>query len=112
MTTPGDPFALFRDWVTQWEQLVNTHGADLLAKPEVARAVQGATSAGLQLQGSVHEAMAKVLASANLPSKSDIEALGRRLAAIEEALARIEAGQTGSATPASRPAPRRTRKPA
>lgn len=107
-----DPFGLMRNWVTQWEKLVNEQGTEWLAKPEAAQAMQAMTGAAVKLQAASNEATARMLAAANLPSRADVEALGARLAAIEAALARIEARlprPDGGAT--RRPAPRRTRKP-
>ena len=114
MTTPplADPFSLFRNWVGAWEKLVNQHGAELLAKPEIAQAMQQVSSAKLQFQATSDAQMAKLLDAANLPSKADVEALGTRLAGIEAALARIEAQMRGAPSAASaRPKPARTRKP-
>lgn len=108
---PTDPFAPFRNWLAEWEKLTNQHGADLLARPEVAQAMQQATSAKLQWQAATDEHMAKLLAGANLPSKADVEALGARLAAIEGALARIEAQLSGVAPSTGRAKPARTRRP-
>ncbi|HVR89555.1 MAG TPA: hypothetical protein VHG29_00485 [Novosphingobium sp.] len=109
---PSDPFALFRNWVSEWEKLVNQHGAELLAKPEVAQAMQQVSSAKLQVQAASDAQMAKLLGAANLPSKADIEALGTRLAGIEATLARIEVQLRGSAGAQPRkPKPARTRKP-
>ena len=111
--TPSvDPFSLFRQWVGEWEKLANTHGAEFLQKPEVAQAMQQMTTARLQAQAASDEAMGKVLAAANMPSKADIEAIGARLGQIEATLARIEANQRGLASGARGPAPKRTRKPA
>ena len=109
---PADPFALWRNWLGEWEKQVNTHGPEWLQKPEVAQALQAMTSARVQAQAMTDEATSKWLAAMNLPSKADLEALGARLAAIEATLARIEAQQRGLA-PASKgpPPPRRTRKP-
>ena len=56
--TPTDPFALFRSLLGEWEKTVNQHGADLLAKPEVAQALQQATSAKLQMQAASEVAVA------------------------------------------------------
>lgn len=109
MAEPLDPLGLMRQWVNEWEKLANSHGSEWLAKPEVARAMQGATAAGLQAQGVVHDAMAKVLAAANLPSKADIEALGARLTAIEAAIARLERRDDPGMV--ERPKPKRTRQP-
>ena len=108
---PTDPFAPFRSWVGEWEKLVNTHGAEWLQKPEVARAMQKMSSARLQAQATSDEAMAKVLAAANMPSKADIEAIGMRLGQIEATLARIEANQRGLTSGTRGSAPKRTRKP-
>ena len=111
-TPPTDPFALFRGWVSEWEKLVNQHGAELLAKPEVAQAMQQVSSAKLQVQAASDAQMAKLLGATNLPSKTDIEALGTRLAGIEATLARIEAQlRNPLAAQAAKPNPARTRKP-
>lgn len=112
--TPNlDPFGLARNWMSSWEKLVNEHGTELLAKPEAARAMQAMSGAAVQLQAVSAEASAKLLAAANLPSRTDFEGLGARLGAIEASLARIEQGLRSVApdsTPA-RPAVARTRKP-
>ncbi len=108
-TPPFDPLGLMRGWVAEWEKAANKHGAELLAKPEVAQAMQGMTAATMQAQVATQDVMAKALAAANLPSKADFEALSQRLSAIEASLARLE-GSTPAA--AARPQPRRTRKPA
>lgn len=108
-TPPFDPLGLMRGWVNEWEKAANKHGADMLAKPEVAQAMQGMTAATMQAQAATQEMMAKALAAANLPSKADFEALAQRLTAIEAALARIEGTAPAAA---ERPQPKRTRKPA
>lgn len=114
--SPGlDPFRLARDWVAQWEKLVNEQGTEWLARPESARAMQALTGAALKAQAASNEATGRLLAAANLPSRADIEGLGARLATIEATLARIEAGMRdpgAGAAPPPRPSVRRTRKPA
>lgn len=117
MTTPPkfpvDPLNMFRDVVTQWEKLANEYGSQFLARPEAAQAMHSATAAGLQVQNAVQDAMAKVLAAANMPSKAEVETLGARLTAIEASLARIEAGlASGNVAQHSAPKPTRGRKPA
>jgi polyhydroxyalkanoate synthesis regulator phasin len=111
-TTPTDPLGMFRDMVNQWEKLANEYGSQFLQRPEAAQAMHSATSAGLQLQGAVQDAMSKVLSAANMPSKAEVESLGQRMTAIEAALARIEAklGGGGSTAP-DRPKPTRGRTP-
>ena len=102
---------VFREAVSAWERLANEYGGQMLARPETAQAMQGATSAGLQIQGAVQDAMSKVLGAANMPSKAEIDGIGQRLAAIEAALVRIEA-RLPPAPPSTTRRPARTRKPA
>lgn len=114
MTSPTDPMNMFRDVVNQWEKLANEYGSQFLARPEAAQAMHSATAAGLQVQNAVSDAMAKVLAAANMPSKAEIETLGQRLTAVEASLVRIEgilSGQGAVSSPAT-PKPSRGRKPA
>ena len=109
MTDMPDPMAMFRDVMAQWEKLANDYGGQMLQRPEAAAMMHKATTAGLQVQNAVQDAMTKVLAAANMPSCADIEAIGQRLSAIEATLARIEAGSTASSPAGSRPT--RGRKP-
>jgi hypothetical protein len=106
-----DPMELARRWVSEWEKLSNEHGTELLAKPEVAKAIQGLSSSALSVQAAANEATGRLLAAANLPSKGDIDALGQRLAAVEAALGRIEKHLAPNDPAPTRPAVQRTRKP-
>lgn len=108
-----DPFGLARNWMAQWEKLVNEHGSEMLAKPEAAQAMQALSGAAIQAQAASNEATGRMLAAANLPSRADIEALGSRVAGVEAGLARIEALLRELAPPqaSTRPAVPRTRKP-
>ena len=113
-TPPIDPFAMFRDAVTQWEKMANEWGGQMLNRPESAQAMHNATGLALKAQQGAHEAMAKLLAAANMPSKADVEALGARIAAMEATLARIEAAIAAPGIAASaqqNPKPKRTRTP-
>lgn len=111
--TPAfDPMALARQWIAQWEKLANERGTEWLAKPEAAQAMQAFTGTMVRMQAASNEATAKMLAAANLPSRTDIEALGQRIAAVEAALARIEARLPPGDPAPTRPPLRRTRKPA
>jgi hypothetical protein len=102
---------MMRSAVDQWEKLANEFGADFLQRPETTQAMQKMTSGFLQMQKVTQDAMGKALAAANLPSRSDIEALSARLGAIETTLARIEAQGSGMAEPIAPTRPPRTRKP-
>jgi 3-methyladenine DNA glycosylase/8-oxoguanine DNA glycosylase len=113
---PADPFAFFRQMVTQWEKVANDYGTKLSATPEFAQGMAGATAVSMQVQQATNEAMARALAAANMPSRADIDAVIARLTAIEAQLARIETGLGAppAATSAPRPSapkPKRTKKP-
>ncbi len=110
-SNPTDPMAFFRDAVSQWEKMANDFGGQFMGRPETAQAMHQATGLALKAQQGAHEAMAKLLSAANMPSKADVEALGIRMAAIEAALGRIEAAMTTSTTTSAAPKPKRTRKP-
>jgi len=109
---PTDPMAMWRDFLGQWEKAANDVGGQLMQRPETAEAMHKATAMGLKAQTAMHDAMAKMLSAANMPSKAEVEAIGERLGAIEQTLARIEAAISGEVSPAvSTPKPARTRKP-
>ena len=116
-TNPTDPMALdpmkiFRDAVTQWEKMANDFGGQFMGRPETAQAMHQATGLALKAQQGAHEAMAKLLSAANMPSKADVEALATRMAAIEASLARIEAAIAKPGSEAMAAAkPKRTRTP-
>ena len=109
---PLDPMAMFRDAVTQWEKMANDFGGQFLNRPETAQAMHNATGMALKAQQGAHEAMAKLLAAANMPSKADVAALAERIAGVEASLARIEAALDVRADRPGKPAaPKRTRTP-
>jgi hypothetical protein len=107
-----DPMKMFRDAVTQWEKMANDFGGQFMGRPETAQAMHQATGLALKAQQGAHEAMAKLLSAANMPSKADVEAIGVRMAAIEASLARIESLIAAPVSAASAAAkPKRTRTP-
>jgi hypothetical protein len=108
---PTDPFAMFRDMVNQWEKAANDFGGKIAGSSEFAQGMQGATAFSMQIQQAVHEAMTKVLAATNIPSREDIAALGARVGAIEAQLSRIEAALGATTSKSAPPKPRRTKQP-
>lgn len=111
-TPPTDPFAFFRDMVTQWETSANEWGNKVSSTPEAAQAMQAGTAFSIQMRAAMHDGMTKALDAANMPSKTDVAALGERMMAIEATLARIEAKLGGSPAAASAaPKVKRTRTP-
>ena len=111
---PKDPFAAFRDMVTQWENTANEWGNKMMSTPEAVQAMQMGTATTLKVKEATADTMAKALAAANMPSKADVEAIGERLVAVEAQLARIEALLTGRADSVAAvpvPRPKRTKTP-
>jgi BMFP domain-containing protein YqiC len=106
-----DPAAFFRDMLGQWEKAVNSFGGEALKREEFARTMGAASAATMNMQAGLQQMTEKALAQANLPSRSDFDALAARIAAIEASLARIE-DALGSAKPdPAKPRPTRSRKP-
>lgn len=107
-TNPAD---LWRAMLGEWEKMTNGVGGDLLKSEEWSRAMNAGTAAHVEAQGAMKDAMARALATANMPSRSDVEDLSARIGRIEAQLARIEAAVTAGASDANRPRPTRNRKP-
>jgi hypothetical protein len=106
--------AFFRQMVSQWEKAANDFGGKVAGSREFAQGMQGMTTASLAVQQAVNEATGKALTAANMPTRTDMIALGERLGAVEARLIRIEGlltqGVSGAATVA--PAgPKRTKQP-
>ncbi|MBK6298115.1 MAG: hypothetical protein IPF48_09200 [Sphingomonadales bacterium] len=106
-----DPFSMFRDMVSQWEQAANDYGSKITSTSEFAQGMQGATAISLQIQQAVQDGMTKVLAAANIPSRDDIAALSTRVAAIEVQLHRIVEALGAQSFKSSAPKPKRTKQP-
>lgn len=113
MPGPNNPADFFRDMLGQWEKMANNFGNEAMKTEEFARGMQGASGAGMAMQGALREQMEKALAASNMPTRADVDALAARLDTIEGILARIEA-RLGGVDPAvsspPKPKPARTRK--
>ena len=112
---PLDPFAAWREWVTQSERQMNKVFNDMMGPEQFARASGGWIEAMTLFQQTMNEGMQRYFQAVNLPTRNDLSELAERLTAVEERLLRIEGllaqaiGRRGDATPAPRPA--RTRRP-
>lgn len=106
-----DPGAFFRDMLGQWEKTVNSFGGEAMKSEEFSRTMGAATAATMNMQAGVQQMTEKALAAANLPTRTDIDALATRVAGIEASLARIEATLGCAVTDAAKPRPTRGRKP-
>lgn len=113
----SDPTQRFRELITEWERGFDALANKFMGSDEFSRTMNQFQSLQLGAQKAFAEAMAKQLATLNLPSREDVLRLGeavhevdRRLARLESSLADI-AGAVGAAPPRERPGPKRTRRP-
>jgi hypothetical protein len=86
---PVDPFAAWRDIVSQWEKSVNSLANREMASDQFSGSMNQMMNVMLRAQQSVGDAMIKYLAALNLPSRADLVALGEQLGSIESQLSRI-----------------------
>ena len=116
--SPLDPFALWREMVSQMEKGANEFANQASKSDQFTQGMHKAMSASLVAKKMSDDVSTRYLTALNLPSRADIEALGERLLAIEDRLIGMSAAieqlaggkvATGAATPTA--APRRTRKP-
>ncbi len=113
-----DPFALWRDMVSQMEKGANEFANQATKSDQFTEGMNKAMSASLVAKKMADDVSTRYLTALNLPSRADIEALGERLLAIEDRLIGMSAAieqlagtkvSTRAVTPTA--APRRTRKP-
>ena len=117
-----DPFAMWRDWVANSERQWNGFLNNAMATDEFSQTMGRMMDVYLNVQKNMNEVMGKYLQTINVPTRSDILALGERLSQIEDRLSGIEISLRASApatnavgSPLAAPAvkkPARTKKPA
>ena len=118
----ADPFALWREWVSNSERQWNGFLNNAMATDEFSQTMGRFMDVYLNMQKNMNEVMGRYLQTLNVPTRNDIMALGERLSQIEERLGAIEslvaAGPNasantgprgGAATSVARPP--RTKKP-
>lgn len=121
--TPPQPNPLdtWRQFITDSERQWNGFFKDVLGTDRFSAAMNTWVEGSLTVQRMVADQLERYYATFNIPTHSDLLALGERMTAIEEALARLESTVT-SGRPASsaarkpraskpRPKPRRTKRP-
>lgn len=89
-----DPFAVWRDWMSQSERQWNAFLNNAMATDEFSQTVGRFMDVYVNMQKNMNEAMSRYLSSVNLPSRQDILGVGDRLTAIEERLTNIEKSLT------------------
>ena len=111
----SDPFAWWREWLVQSERQWNATLNEMMGSDQFAQSMGRWMELYLGVQKNVNETLGRALTGLNVPNRDDVAELGRRLAAIEERLARMETlieRGTGAALPTpERRRPPRTRKP-
>lgn len=115
-----DIVQLWRQWLTDSERQFNALSQDAMNNEAFARSVGGFMESYAALQRVTAEAMQRYLTFVNMPSRSDVVALGETLRSIEARLARIEetlqiaaaAVDAQERGPAPVSEPPRTRRPA
>lgn len=114
----ADPFAMWRDWVSQSERQWNSFLNNAMSTDEFSQSMGRMMDVYLGMQKSMNETMGRYFSALNIPSRNDILGLADRLGAIEDRLTSIESSlssmKAGKAAPAEAPAaprPPRTRKP-
>ena len=116
-----DPLAPWRDLLSQWEQNVNTMANRTMASDEYSSSMNGAMGATLKMQETMRQFMATYLASANLPSRTEVLGIAERIGGVEARLDRIAAllerlaeqrpGEAAAPATPPQPRPPRTKSP-
>lgn len=116
-SAPPDPFEVWREWVAQSERNWNGFLNQFMGTDQYTQSMSRLMDAFLGMQRGLGETMGRYLASLNVATRTDVLALGERLASIEEHLARIEGGVRAEsalaepAVPAPVVRPPRTKRP-
>jgi hypothetical protein len=116
-----DPLAPWRELLSQWEQNVNALANRTMGSDEYSSSMNGAMGATLKMQETMRQFMATYLATANLPSRTEVLGIAERIGGVEARLDRIavlleriaakEPGDASAPPAVSRPRPPRTKSP-
>jgi polyhydroxyalkanoic acid synthase PhaR subunit len=116
---PPDPLAVWREWLTQSERQWNAFLNEVMGTEQFSQSMGRFMDVYLNMQKSMNDLMGRYFTAINVPTRTDVLALGDRLAAIEERLESIESkvarladGESKQPLKAEFPRPPRTRKPA
>ena len=85
----ADPFAAWREWLSNSERQWNEFMNDAMATEEFSRSMGQFMDVYLNMQKSMSEGMGRYFTALNVPSRSDVLSLGERLTVIERQLASI-----------------------
>ena len=120
-TSFPDPLEMWRNWLSESERQWNGFLNQAMATDEFSQTMGKFMDVYLNMQKSMSEAMGRYLTAMNLPTRTDVLALGDRISALEERIAGLEATvakassaageRPTSASAPAKPKPARTRKP-
>ncbi|MBI2723425.1 MAG: hypothetical protein HYX50_00040 [Chloroflexi bacterium] len=116
--TTTNPLDTWRQFITDSERQWNGFFKEVLGTEGASTALNTWVEASLTVQRMVADNLERYYTTFNIPTHNDLLALGERMKAIEDTLARLESAlEAGTAarptvTPRSRPKPARTRRPA
>ncbi len=116
-TAQGNPLDTFRQFITDSERQWNGFFKEVLGTDGASSAMNAFVEASLTVQRMVADNLERYYQTFNIPTHNDLVALGERMKAIEETLARVEQALATLAPEATkraatRPKPARTRRPA
>lgn len=89
-TSPSDPVASWREWMSQSESRLNALFNEVMATDGFGRVMGGLTKVCVSMQKSMTEGMERYFTALSLPTRSDVIDLGQRLSMIESRLLSIE----------------------
>jgi polyhydroxyalkanoic acid synthase PhaR subunit len=115
----ADPLEMWREWVANSERQWNGFLNKAMATDEFSQSLGRFMDVYLNMQKNMNDTMGRYFSALNVPSRTDVVALGERLTLIEERLGSIETMLASARTapvPAisaeAAPPPPRTKKPA
>ena len=91
-TTP-DPFAMWRDWLSNSERQWNSFLNQAMSTDEFGQAMGRMMDVYLGAQKNMNEVMGRYFTALNMPTRTDVLSLANRLSEIEERLGSIEEGR-------------------
>jgi hypothetical protein len=114
-----NPLDTWRQFITDSERQWNGFFKDVLGTDGFSSSMNAAVEASLTLQRMVADNLERYYTTFNIPTHNDLVALGERMRAIEDTLARLESALAQSnpklaavVRPAARRKPARTKRPA
>ena len=115
----ANPLDTWRQFITDSERQWNGFFKEVLGTEGFSSSMNAAVEASLTLQRLVADNLERYYTTFNIPTHNDLVALGERMKAIEESLARLESALAQSnpklaavIRPAPRRKPARTKRPA